>query len=116
MAHRLPCCRLVKPDEVYNLGAQSHVQVSFELPQYTAEASGVVSQLLQMPDCTDGEPSIAMHGRDLSLSCAQPITLSCVMAMCSRSPVIKIHRQLQWLSLDIHARALERSSSRARSG
>ena len=32
-----------KPDEIYNLGAQSHVQVSFQLPQYTAEASGVVS-------------------------------------------------------------------------
>ena len=31
-----------KPDEIYNLGAQSHVQVSFQLPQYTAEASGVV--------------------------------------------------------------------------
>ena len=38
----MPCCRLTKPDEIYNLGAQSHVQVSFELPQYTAEASGVV--------------------------------------------------------------------------
>ncbi len=46
MAYTPLCCRLVKPDEVYNLGAQSHVQVSFELPQYTAEASGVVSQLL----------------------------------------------------------------------
>ena len=35
-----------KPDEIYNLGAQSHVQVSFQLPQYTAEASGVVSFFL----------------------------------------------------------------------
>lgn len=26
----------VKPDEIYNLGAQSHVQVSFEMPEYTA--------------------------------------------------------------------------------
>ena len=31
----------VRPDEIYNLGAQSHVAVSFELPEYTAEASGV---------------------------------------------------------------------------
>jgi GDPmannose 4,6-dehydratase len=31
----------VKPDEVYNLGAQSHVKVSFDMPEFTAEASGM---------------------------------------------------------------------------
>lgn len=31
----------VKPDEIYNLGAQSHVQVSFEVPEYTAETDGI---------------------------------------------------------------------------
>ncbi len=31
----------VKPDEFYNLGAMSHVKVSFEVPQYTLEANAV---------------------------------------------------------------------------
>jgi GDPmannose 4,6-dehydratase len=31
----------VQPDEIYNLGAQSHVQVSFEQPEYTAEADAI---------------------------------------------------------------------------
>jgi GDPmannose 4,6-dehydratase len=31
----------VQPDEIYNLGAMSHVQVSFEAPEYTANADGI---------------------------------------------------------------------------
>ncbi|REK12654.1 MAG: GDP-mannose 4,6-dehydratase [Planctomycetota bacterium] len=31
----------VQPDEIYNLGAQSHVAVSFETPEYTADCNGI---------------------------------------------------------------------------
>lgn len=33
--------RTVRPDEIYNLGAQSHVRASFDVPEYTAEVTGV---------------------------------------------------------------------------
>lgn len=33
--------KVVRPDEIYNLGAQSHVKVSFEIPEYSAEVTGL---------------------------------------------------------------------------
>jgi GDPmannose 4,6-dehydratase len=47
----------VRPDEVYNLGAQSHVRVSFDLPEYTGDATGLgVARMLDavhaiVPEC-----------------------------------------------------------------
>ena len=31
----------IKPDEIYNLGAQSHVRVSFDIPEYTGDVTGI---------------------------------------------------------------------------
>ncbi len=33
--------KAVKPDEIYNLAAQSHVQISWEIPSYTAQTTGI---------------------------------------------------------------------------
>jgi len=38
----------IVPDEIYNLGAQSHVRVSFDMPEYTGDADGIgVARLLE---------------------------------------------------------------------
>jgi len=33
--------KMIQPDEVYNLAAQSHVKISFDIPEYTAETDGL---------------------------------------------------------------------------
>ncbi len=33
--------KTIRPDEIYNLGAQSHVRVSFDIPEYTSEITGL---------------------------------------------------------------------------
>jgi GDPmannose 4,6-dehydratase len=38
----------LRPDEIYNLGAQSHVRVSFDVPEYTGQTTGIgVTRLLE---------------------------------------------------------------------
>ena len=43
-----------QPDEIYNLGAQSHVAVSFESPQYTAHLGGMGTLCLLEVSLADG--------------------------------------------------------------
>ena len=47
--------RETKPDEIYNLAAQSHVKVSFDVPEYTAEADAVGTLRLLEADRLSGD-------------------------------------------------------------
>lgn len=48
--------REIQPNEIYNLGAQSHVQVSFEVPQYTASVDGVSPIMMLEAIRSSGNP------------------------------------------------------------
>jgi GDPmannose 4,6-dehydratase len=52
--------RIVQPEEVYHLGAQSHVRLSFDIPEYTADvdAMGTLRLLEAVKDC--GRPKFYM--------------------------------------------------------
>jgi GDPmannose 4,6-dehydratase len=52
----------IRPDEIYNLGAQSHVQVSFEVPEYSADADGLgVLRLLEAIRILGMEKSVRLY-------------------------------------------------------
>lgn len=60
---------LVKPDEIYNLAAQSHVQVSFDVPEYTAETDAVGTLRLLEAVRILGMEKLAEFIRHQHLSC-----------------------------------------------
>ena len=56
--------RDIEPDEVYKLGAQRHVKVSFEMPEYTGDVAGVVTIRLLKPSKSPGSaPSFTRLSR-----------------------------------------------------
>jgi GDPmannose 4,6-dehydratase len=44
----------LQPDEIYNLGAQSHVRVSFDIPEYTGDIDGLGAQRILEAICEAG--------------------------------------------------------------
>jgi GDP-mannose 4,6 dehydratase len=109
----------VRPDEVYNLGAQSHVAVSFEEPEYTANCDALGAMRLLEGIRTLGLheqtslPSVHIRAlrasvrnaavRDHAVSCPQPLRRR--QAVC-----VLDHRQL---SRSIIARPLEPETVRS---
>ena len=59
----------IKPDEIYNLAAQSHVAVSFEVPEYTANADALGAlRILE---------AIKFHSIEKKQNFIKPVHLKC---------------------------------------
>ena len=88
----------VRPDEIYNLAAQSHVQVSFDSPEFTADvdATGVLRVLEAVRQCGLAETCTPFRvvnrllGGLLGLLKAA-ILLFLLLAVCSWIPVQGLH-------------------------
>ena len=89
---RVHACRATRPDEIYNLGAQSHVQVSFQLPQYTGEVDGMVGRPghLAMQSCLHLDPPCCF-GMPCAKRCAvRPLLLApCTWCGCPQGRIFK---------------------------
>jgi len=66
----------LKPDEIYHLGAQSHVRVSFDIPEYTANvtAVGTIRILEAIREAGRGRVSIKLLRARCSARCRNPAT------------------------------------------
>ena len=63
--------KTIRPDEVYNLGAQSHVRISFDMPEYTADVAGLGTLRL-----LDAMRNIDFEGRFYQASSSEMFGLS----------------------------------------
>lgn len=58
----LKIIQMIKPDEVYNLAAQSHVKVSFEMPEYTADVNAIgILRILEAVRILNAEKKIRIY-------------------------------------------------------
>lgn len=82
----------VRPDEIYNLAAQSHVQVSFDAPEFTADvdATGVLRILEAVRQCGLAETcriyqasTSELYGKDRTSSTKRTDSIPPVQPLCS---------------------------------
>ena len=93
----------VKPDEIYNLAAQSHVRVSFEVPEYTADTDGLgVLRLLEAIKTLGTEKKIKFYQASTSeLFSGKPNTglQNKDTVFCPRSPYAAAKLYAYWITI-----------------
>jgi GDPmannose 4,6-dehydratase len=93
--------RLVGPDEIYNLGAQSHVKVSFDTPEYTGEVTGLGSvRLLEAIRELHIRPRIYQASSSEMYGGTQEVPQNETTAFAPRSPYAAAKVYAYWMTVN----------------
>ena len=88
----------IRPDEIYNLAAQSHVRVSFDMPEYTGEITGLgVTRLLEAIR-RSGIKTRFYQASSSELFGASPPPQNEATPMCPRSPYAAAKLYGYWMT------------------
>jgi GDPmannose 4,6-dehydratase len=90
----------VQPDEIYNLAAQSHVQISFDQPEYTGDADGLGTTRLLEAVRTTGLPTRFYQASTSEMFGLSPPPQSETTAFHPRSPYAAAKLYAHWMTVN----------------
>ncbi len=93
--------RIIRPDEIYNFGAQSHVKISFDVPEYTGEITGIGTlRLLEAIRDSGLNPKIYQSGSSEMFGKVQEIPQKETTPFYPRSPYGAAKVYAHWISVN----------------
>ena len=93
--------RSVRPDEIYNLAAQSHVKISFEIPEYTGDVAGLGTlRILEGIRESGLDPKIYQAGSSEMFGKVQEIPQTETTPFYPRSPYAAAKVYAHWLAVN----------------
>jgi len=92
--------RTVQPDEIYHLGAQSHVRVSFDVPEYTAEVTGLSTVRLLEGIRETGRPTKFYHASSSEMFGSAPPPQNEHTPFHPRSPYAAAKLYSHWMTVN----------------
>src|SRR5207253_11355132 len=95
--------KTVRPDEIYNLAAQSHVAISFDQPEYTGDADGLGTTRLLEAIRTTGLPSRFYQASTSEMFGLSPAPQNETTAFHPRSPYAVAKLYAHWMTLNYRA-------------
>lgn len=92
--------KMVRPDEIYNLAAQSHVQISFDQPEYTGDTDGLGAMRLLEAIRTTGLPTRFYQASTSEMFGLSPAPQSETTPFRPRSPYAAAKLYAHWMTVN----------------